>query len=435
MRLCKASVVFFVVAIAAVPCGARTWHVGPNGEFREIADALVVAVPGDVIIAESVRYEPFVLDKGVMIRSAGGGILAEHVAIRNIPAGERAGIAGMTSQDAIEITDNAGDVVLEKIHIQPGFTCERDPYPSSWVTIERSTNVAIHGLTHDPCIPCFIFCDDRTGIHGMSVVDSRVRLAEVVLEGGISNDRPFGGHGIDTLRSLVVLAGDVHLRGGDGTDVDISLGGNGDHGGDGIYAVQSDVIVLGRGTDKLEGGDGGDGGFDQWGCDVFGCVGGNGGNGLTLRSDSATVSRVTLRGGSPGTGRDGSGNPGEEYTGPVTFDDRYPLFEMTRLRIGRSSHFVITREIEPGAVILFLAERTGFIFDPNFVGPPFAVAPGGFFFSIFFGSTDRDGILDVQATIPFDPALAGFVLNAQAMINADSGVMLLSNGISRVIAE
>jgi len=96
-----------VVVVAAFGAGSAvaqsTWNVGPGG-FPQIADAVAMAQPGDLIVVDQGAYLPFALPIGVRIVApdgavvttppGGGGVPWSHT--MNPPAGQQATIVGLT---------------------------------------------------------------------------------------------------------------------------------------------------------------------------------------------------------------------------------------------------------------------------------------------------------------------------------------------------
>ncbi|MEW6741508.1 MAG: hypothetical protein AB1486_02015 [Planctomycetota bacterium] len=412
----------------------KIWYVGGSGsDFVEIRDAVAVAQDGDIIMVRPGSYQPFELLRGVMIKASSTQFtVTGPVSVLSISAGARGGIAGMRITYALAASDCAGELVLEDIFVDPPYTCDLETLPEHYLEIVRCDNVSLHNFSHSTP-ECWGYPLD-TGITPVRIASSTIRMSDVTAVGGngahmFPKPDP-GADGISAEDSVLVLAHHVSITGGDGCRE--FWEGTGGDGGDGISALASShVIILGDEVDRIRGGDGGRGG------DYMG-MGGDGGHGIRVSDEGdAVVSRVTLEGGEGGAGMGGSpdGAPGLPAVGNVRFDHRFPFLELTSLSPGVALQVTVESRPEHGVVVLLVAECSGFIENPQILGPPLSVTPGGYFFTLPIGHTDADNRVTVGTSFPSDPSLQGFVVNLQAVVLADSGLRLLTNAISRVVSE
>jgi hypothetical protein len=441
---------FLLLTLAQVAL-AKVWFVGGTGaDFDQIQPAIDAAQNGDVILVRAgPLYNHFTLDKGVVVRASdspftvisGQGDL--HVTVTSIPFGERAAISGMITSDAVLVTGSAGEVVLEDVRISLTFAWFDDHYDANCLTISSCNNVSLSGL-HATSGTGVYYCGTQSP--AVAIQASSVRISgksSITAADGVygynCNDwvPGVGGIGLQALGSTLVLS-NVNVRGGDGGDgvdgdVFFPFGSPGGAGGAGISAKQSEVVLLGATDELVRGGDGGKAGWNIG--DGKYNKGGDGGGGLVLTSGgSARVSRTALAGGTGGEG-DPPGADGAPSVGNVTRDDRYPFFLLDgRINPGDLVSFTVN-SVEPGVIALLVSQHGGFYKDPAYVGAPFVVLPGGFFFAVPVGHTSGGSDFTVSAPLVNDPALRGFVINAQALVLADSGTNFLSNGVSRIIGE
>ncbi len=418
---------------------SKTWFVGGSGaDYDQIQPAIDAAQDGDVILVRPGTYEPFVLDKGVIVRSSTAPFeVAATVQIVGIPAGLRAGIAGMDSTTALGISDCGGEVVLENITLhQSGFLAT-----NRLLSVVSSANVSFTDLTATSDGSMLFGGEPSDPRDVIRIENSRVRMADVTVRGcsGFVTTGLPGGPGIGLQSSLLVLSSPL-IRGGAGANggcgYDPSQGHywlDGGHGGDALRASDSTVTILGTESHELRGGDGGP--ADDCGAGRQG-NGGAGGTGLRLDdTSSAEVSRVVLLGGPGGSGQ-ADGGDGPDFTGSVTRIDQFPVLDMTR-DLHPGSPIVLTLDaVEQSNVVLLVSDRGDFANLKGFGGPPWSVLPGAFFVVLFVGSTDAAGDLSYAAgRLPNDPAVWGLPLDAQALAFSISGMNHLSNALARVVGE
>ncbi|MFO0983062.1 MAG: FG-GAP repeat protein [Planctomycetota bacterium] len=286
----------------------RVWYVGtPDDDFIDIQSAIDAAQTGDVIFVKPIKtFEVFSLSKGVVIRCISGRFMikpsptSDAISIVGIPADEVACVSGIENGPygpavSLDIRQCAGHVILEDLAL-------------------FADNLGSTVVTIDEC--AFVHATDllaRGGVSGQDlnepavhILDSQVIMSSAFLSGpsvagfqwDTGNGCP-GASGLVLSRSRVVMCRSS-VRGGSGGDGDTYYSHEhpptGGRGGAGITLDAADLLLAGCCDERVQGGDGGDAGWD-WDYRVG--TGGDGGPGVS--GMSAVVNHVELLGGPAAT--------------------------------------------------------------------------------------------------------------------------------------
>jgi hypothetical protein len=418
MKLFSGAMTFLVVSCLSGGLFAKTWYVGGSGaDFNDIQPAIDAASPGDIILVRPGTYNAFTLAKGVVVRASDQQIQlvgTEVINVTGIGSGERGAISGFKCKQMF-VTSVSGELVLESLDVKDAYNIWSNPRPDIAVDIANAHNVSMTGVTvlgggGDPVQPA------------MRIQYSNVRMTQCHVTGQFNGIGPYCcmSDGIGVTGSKVIVSRS-DILGGDATPYSDM------NGGDGMVADSSTVTVLGSETNFIRGGDGSPSQWDGWcGCWVGG---GLGGNGLVIMNGSAVVSRVLIE-----KGEGGNGN-GSDYYGNVVRDDRFAYFDVSD-GINPGDQFSLTaNDTVSGTFVLLIAQHGGFLNDPGYIGPPFAVIPGGFFFAIPLGVAPAGQDFTRTLQMPSDPAGRGFVIEAQGIILGVDGKNYLTNGVTRVVGE
>lgn len=297
-RVHTSAVAALAIAVTTSLAHATSVHVVGPGGFTTIQAAVDAAAAGDVVLVKAMSdVGGFLVDgKGVDIvcdPATVGPALHSRVTVRNLPAGQRVLLSGLTlvsgsgsggtlvDGEGLLVDDCAGAVRVDGVEFwgTPGnpAACSGSPVTAGFAAVRIVDSASV------------VLSDCRLqGGFGSSLLGCSFAAA-----GGA------GGHALSAIRSNVVLTG-VDALGGDG--------GNGSGGGQGGSALrlQDATAVVAGGTWS-----GGDGGFvaPGWG-------GGGGGHAIELLGASyAQIVAAQLAGGSAGTGS--SNGPGLALTDPT----------------------------------------------------------------------------------------------------------------------
>lgn len=221
---------------------------GPGVDFTDIASALAVSVPGDVVVVRPGNYLGFTVTSGVQVLGASGVIVLGAVRVEGVPAGPRAVIAYLDVPSVV-VADCATAVLFERVVVRATTSTPSD----SAIQVRNSTDVRLRGV------------DARAwpySMDAMRVDSARVEITHSTLvaangqsHAGWSPSTIDGGQGI-----RVIGASDVHVslssitagEGGDNDDCEFCPGGD---GGSGIVlAPGASLLVTGTASDFIRGG-------------------------------------------------------------------------------------------------------------------------------------------------------------------------------------
>jgi len=394
----RALVAVFAIAL---PAAADVLTVGPPGsgaQFAQIQAAIDAAADDDVILVKPGSYQAIALDKSVRILADGTGtVRVPTVAIANTAAGGETVLSGVTIDvhPAVRLSDCAGTVVLEDIHISGD---------------EEGPGVRIQNCQRALLLGSRIISAGRPGPSRTGAVvaqDSELWLANTEILG--SGDCCFstsGAHGIELVNSTL-HAWRSRIRGGTGA---AKQDGSYADGGTAIKAVGSTVNLLGGPTSEVSGGSG----YEEF---LFGDQNYPGGPGLDLAqfSQARIQAGLPLRGGFDGRGEVRAPAIVEDGTSSHTFDPKvFPTLVASAQQVQLGSSFTVTAEGNPGGYqVLFLSLRTGPTSTPRGVDG-FGLLDRTNLFKVASEVLPGAGTTTVPVNVPSTTALLGATLFFQA---------------------
>ena len=412
---------FALPACLAAPLAAATLTVGPGGAFAEIADAVAAAQPGDDILVEPGTYQGFVVDKPLRIFGTGPGVIVTTlgtygVELRNIPAGEEAVVAGLevlalplleSPSAGVLVEDCPGTVVLSDVNVTPA----QAPF----------------GLYANRCARLMVLSsrvENAGGGAGLAAVASEVWLANSLVAGdlasfGISAEGP---DGITLEDSSLFLWRSSVLGGNAVTGKPLLL--IGPHGGDGIAADNSDVVVYGGPEGLIVGGNGGPAG-------AFHGPGDGGAGVRLLNGSSARLQQdFPIVGGLDGSGLVPAASVFTDGSSGSTFEARvFPTLTSSTDAVQPTVPFQVDADGNPAAVVvLFLSLETGPTLTIPGVEGLGALQPA-LFFQLGLGVLDAGGGSSFPLSVPAGTALTGQTLLFQA-VEAGAAGLAITNPVA-----
>jgi len=239
---------------------AATLHVGPNGAFAQISQAIAASQPGDTIVVEPGTYLPFTVPHALRVQSDGtgpvviGSVALNGIVINGVGAGEEVVLSGLEVRTntvsaqptaLVRIDGALGTVVLHDLLVQGAF---------SGVGV-RATNCAHVIVLDSRVLDSGPFLNSTAG-GAIEAVDSVLSIVDSTVTGDVGG----GGAAEPGDHALLVSGGRVEiwrsiLRGGNGAS------GKGlfvvSNGGDGIRATNSMIANYGGPASEVRGGDAG----------------------------------------------------------------------------------------------------------------------------------------------------------------------------------
>ena len=251
-----------------------------GGDFLTIQPAVDAALPGEVVLVRGGVYPSFVLDKPISVLAeavapGANSVVAGPVLVRDIPAGTRAGLAGLFVEKLF-FQDSAGTVLCDALGIAPS-SVSAGPGDDYAIEVVDCADVRWRQVGLNP--------GNGSGRGGVLVVRSRLEMDGAAIDGarGIAGvaGQPTGGdggHGIVCTDGSLVHVANSRVRGGQGGPALFSPGPglwDGGTGGDAIV-VESGASLVANGTIEMElfGGWAGKGSINgQLGCPLEGPAG------------------------------------------------------------------------------------------------------------------------------------------------------------------
>jgi len=399
------------LAVAAGGALANTYIVDDDGgagvDFTDIPPALILAVPGDVILVRPGNYSSFVLTEGLTIVGSPGANVAAGVQVLGIPAGEKATLADLLVQDMV-VENCAGLVLLHSI----AWSSSGTPL-SEYLRIQACTDVRVHG--------CTIL--GTGGRRAVTVSGSRLELVQSDLRGGAGADTSCGdaGPGAD----CVVTGGAasrVHLsltssEGGDGgyssaTCISFCGGLSGD-GGSGVRMSGGDLLVSGRTSDRIEGG---------FTCGTAITCDGTSGDGLTIHGGGARVSGATF---AAGVGCGPTGSPIANLGGTLdAVSPRDPSLELTGNPVAGGAVTFTIHGPAGSNVRLFMGRHADLTSDPGIYLERLATRER----ALALGAMPASGM--ISRVQPLPGFFQGFTFWAQGEIVLSDGTVRRTNSVA-----
>lgn len=322
-----------------------------GGAFTDIPAAVAAAQPFDVIVVQPGTYSGFAVSSNITVLGLGPNVrVGSGTRVHAVAGGQRVVLAALVLAD-LRINNCAGAVVLDGLDVG-GTTL-----PSTF-----SQSIEVNQCADVRAIQCSFGAPNAIHLRGAHVTASRVEFVQCDVAGGtgLLADCGFPFNGVEALfatgSSRVHLASTVVL-GGEGGGVTSTCGsgcnlGAGSGGAGAWVTAQSELLVMGRSTQHVEGGGEGDGGdcacdgsagagflidaaFARWsGCTPLGghqfCPFGSTGRPfVTLNGGTATQESAL----SPFLERVGIPAPGQV----VQFDVHALPGDVVELRVGRGT--------------------------------------------------------------------------------------------------
>jgi hypothetical protein len=224
-----------LVAVLSPSVLATTYTVddtpGPGVDFNDIPPAIAAAQAGDVLLVAPGSYSSFVLDRGLVIIGFGAQCAAP-MEVRNLPAGERAALVGLRSQNLV-IDACAGTVLVDSciqlrsvdISYSPDVRMQRTNVEAALPSLVEAIRVEASRLELDHC-------------------DVRGRLG---VQSSPGNPAVDGGIAVRLVSGSRLCAMEWTARGGNAVD-ESTPGAEAGSGGQALWMQSSDAVLLGPGS-------------------------------------------------------------------------------------------------------------------------------------------------------------------------------------------
>ena len=403
MRLTPA---FAVSILLATPLAAATLTVGPGGAFAEIADAVAAAQPGDDILVEPGTYQGFAVDKPLRIFGTGPGVIVSDlggysIELRNIAAGQEVVVSGLEVQAQAVIVSPSAGVLVEN--------CEGTVVLNDLQVVPFQAAYGVHATHCSRLMVLSSRVENQGSAAALAAFGSEVWLANSIVVGeagsfGISGEGPDGV----SLEDSTFHVWRSTILGGNGT------GGKPaflvpPHGGDGLRADNSEVVLYGGPEGQIVGGSGGPAG-------LFAAAG-DGGPGVRLinGSDARIQQDLPIVGGVDGTGLIPAANVVTAGGSSATFEARvFPTLKSNADGVSPGVPFQVDADGNPAAVVvLFLSLQTGPTLTIPGVEGLGALQPT-LFFQLGAGVLDAGGGASFPLAVPPGATFVGQTLVFQA---------------------
>ena len=260
-RVCARSVCGLVLCgTLTAAAQAATLHVGPNGAFAQISQAIAASQPGDTIVVEPGTYLPFTVPHALRVLADGSGpvvigsMAVSGIVVTGVAAGDevvlsglevRTNTVGVQPTALVRIDGVAGTVVLHDMLVQGAF---------AGVGV-RATNCA-HVIVLDSRV---LDAGPYTSSTAGGAIEAFGSVLSIV-DSTVTGDTGGGGAAEAGDHALLVSGGRVEiwrssLRGGNG------VGSKGfgvvSNGGDGIRATNAVITNFGGPDSEVRGGNAG----------------------------------------------------------------------------------------------------------------------------------------------------------------------------------
>lgn len=390
--------------------GATTYVVdvngGPGVDFTDIPPAIAAASAGDVILVHPGSYSSFTLSAGLSVVGSPGTSTLD-IQVANIASGPPVALASMSFRK-LSISACAVPVLVNDL-VKPSSL---QAFSVAAIEIDACADVRLHGVqVTNGQLP--------TGRTGLEATNSRVEITASTFHAGQGVDNPYatgvggpGGIGISCLGGSDVHVSLSTIIGGAGGNSLTGFGYNGDggNGGCGIQVAQSsNVLVTGRPSDLVQGGNGGAGPNND-GVPASGL--------LVAASATARVSAVTFQGGSLPVSAPGISGPADvvtpidpslEVSGTfsagqiVTFTFHGTAGDSARLRLGRQAVVLPSSAYEAQLTIPLRSYNLGILPPSGETQKQFTIPsslPHGFILVFQGTSLGVDGVSRFTQSVP-----------------------------------
>ncbi len=426
-RIRAATALLALLTVSAATSAQTTWVVDDDGgvgvDFTDIQAAIDSAAPADLVVVRDGTYAGFTLDFGLRIVADTGHapeVGGPGIDIGTVPANQYVVLSGIdVEQAALYVHDNTGSVLLDDGTFRGAVgLSELVLVDNAAVVISRSTVSGRSGNEWSPGVPSY---------SARSAVEA-VRSTVVISGSTVSGGRGATQYKSDGLPGATAI---------DATDSDVFVqtstvqgGSGGDYwgpdpfefdcdGGDGAPAMQLDgctVVITGRGTDVVRGGDTG---TPSW-------LGSPGVPAPTIVTDSSTIRysgpALLTYGGAP------------VLDATATLFTAYP-FAVPAFSVGGDTllggSLTIDLDSAPDALFAILVSPLPGV-APVGAPPTYLLLDPGVFTVPLIATTDGAGSFDAALGVPADPSLQGIPVHSQAFVQLP-GRDVLSTSASFVL--
>ena len=230
---------------------------GPDVDFTDIQPAVLASAAGDVILVRSGIYGPVTIGRSKTVQADDGAVVRLHdpslplggfplLTIQNLDVGEEVYVRGLivgasyfhpfgVPQEALRVTNSAGEVWLEDVHVEKVIHAV-----AQGIVVRDSA-----GVTFSRCSVTSDFSFQKFSTvygPGLESFASNVALFDTRIQAGIGGRQTPGADGV-VVHGGTLYASGCQVLGGDGYD-GTSFDPEGTDGGDGLVLDDGAVVRL-----------------------------------------------------------------------------------------------------------------------------------------------------------------------------------------------